>query len=82
MAEKKAVEKDTVTIVIPREPGGEDMLFVALNGKSYLIPRGKAVEVPKNVADVYYESVAAQEAALDHIDDFQDEMRTVQGAPV
>lgn len=85
MAEKKnaACVEDMVTIVVPREPGtvGDDMYFVALNGKAYNIPRGKPVQLPAPVAAVYYESIAAQDAAFMHIDEFQQEMRTVQGAP-
>ena len=36
----------------------KNSLYVAVNGKSYMIPRGKEVEVPWNVAKVVERSMA------------------------
>lgn len=71
-----------VTLVIPRDPGGEQMMFIALNGKAYNIPRGKPVEVPKAVAEIYYRSIQAEEISYAYSDEQQREMNVVQGAPV
>lgn len=77
----ETVEEKKVSLIVPREPGGEEMLFVALNGKAYNIPRGKVVEIPEDVARVYYNSVAAEENAWKNSMAMQAEMNTVQGAP-
>lgn len=81
MAEKKITGDETVTIFVPRIPGGPEMMFVALNGKAYNIPRGTATEVPKDVANIFYMSVQAEENAWKQSEEFQRDMLTVQGAP-
>lgn len=49
MAEKTAAR---VTVYVPRERADEDPnLFVGINGKNYLIPRGKSSQVPPEVAE-------------------------------
>jgi hypothetical protein len=53
-----------VTVKVPRLPGSENQsMFVGVNGKTWLIQRGKAVKVPKYVALVIQESIDAREAA-------------------
>ena len=42
----------TVTIKIPLTRKEHDDVYVAVNGKSFLIKRGEAVEVPDYVAEV------------------------------
>ena len=57
---KTEVKEGYVKINIPR--GGqkeEPNLFVAINGKAYLIPKGKTSEVPDFVAKEIYRSQAA-----------------------
>ena len=45
-------EKTTVTIRLPLTRELREDVFVGLNGKTWLIKRGEAVEVPTNVAKV------------------------------
>lgn len=44
--------KDTVVIRLPLSRGEREDVYVAVNGKSYLIRRGEPVEVPCAVAEV------------------------------
>lgn len=62
MAEKK------VKIKIPRLPGNSERqeLYVAVNGKAYIIQRGKYVEVPPEVAEVIEHSEMAEEVAAEY----------------
>lgn len=54
MAEKKAetVKPKTVKIKLPLTRYEKDDVYVAINGKSYLIKRGETVEVPEAVVEV------------------------------
>lgn len=53
---------DKVKITLPRARKGEaESLFVGINGVNYLVPKGKAVEVPKAVADEIRRSQAAED---------------------
>ncbi len=45
-------KKDTVVIRLPLSRGEREDVYVAVNGKSYLIRRGEPVEVPRSVAEV------------------------------
>ena len=52
-----------VDLYIPRAGSHEDPnLFISVNGKNYLLPRGKTSNVPEEVAAEYNRSVKAQEA--------------------
>ncbi len=42
----------TVKIKLPLTRGEKEDVYVAVNGKSYLIKRGETVEVPASVAEV------------------------------
>ena len=44
--------KDTVTIRLPLTKTEKDDVFVGLNGTTYLIKRGVAVDVPRGVAKI------------------------------
>ena len=48
----KANKPKMVTIKLPLTRKEQDDVFVAVNGKSFLITRGKEVEVPEYVAKV------------------------------
>ncbi len=48
----KAPKADTVKIKLPLTRGEKDDVYVALNGKPYLIKRGEEVEVPCGVAEI------------------------------
>lgn len=55
-------------IMIPRAQANEDPnLFVAVNGVSYILPKGKKSKVPKYVAEEVRRSWDAQAAADDRI---------------
>lgn len=65
MATTKTPETKPVmeTVFIPKIPGEDETVFVGINGKSWLIPRGKSCEVPVFVADMLRERQRRQEAA-------------------
>jgi len=53
--------KNSVTVELPRARGSEAReVFVGVNGVNYLIPRGKAVEVPAFVAEELSRAAAAE----------------------
>jgi hypothetical protein len=47
---------DLVTYYVPRGEANDEDVFVALNGKSYLLRRGSTVRVPRAVYDILMES--------------------------
>lgn len=57
--------QEMVKIKIPRDPvnKGNDSMFVAINGRKFLIQRGKTVEVPRAVAEVIEHSEEQAEEA-------------------
>jgi|GEM_PF-1237531 len=60
---KNTADTERVEIMVPRGAANDDPnLFISVNGKNYLLPRGKRSMVPREVADEYNRSVAAQEA--------------------
>ena len=77
MAEKKPINQidapvvgvnDKVKLTVPRMQGVKHQPdeFISVNGKSYLIQRGKTVKVPRFVADAYYASVKNQAKAEEY----------------
>lgn len=52
MATTTETTKKTVKIKLPLTRTEKDDVYVAVNGKSYLIKRGETVEVPACVAEV------------------------------
>ena len=52
MAEVKANKPKLVKIKLPLTRYEKDDVYVALNGKSYLIKRGVEVEVPKGIVEI------------------------------
>lgn len=56
---------EKVRLVVPKIPQEKDQtdLFVSVNGKNYLIQRGKPVTVPRNVKEVVEASLKKSEAA-------------------
>lgn len=66
-ATKKAVNDTYVEIDVPRAaPGDDPNLVIGINGKLYIIPRGKKTKVPRAVAREYERSKHAQAVADDH----------------
>lgn len=69
------------TVFVPKVSGDDDTLFVALNGRTFLVPCGKRVEVPKPVAAIIHASEDARTAADAFAEAEQAKMNTVMGAP-
>lgn len=65
---QQAVTKDTrVEVFIPRPHAGEDPnLFVCVNGKAFLLPRGKKSLVPQYVKDEIERSFNAEADMYEH----------------
>jgi hypothetical protein len=79
MAAAKTPEKteELVALKIPRSRTGEsEDVFIGLNGKVYLIQRGKEVLVPPGVKEIWENSQSAEDVVADIIDDtkFKDPM--------
>lgn len=67
-----AAEDDRVEVFIPKGyAGDEPNLFVSVNGKNYLLPRGKKSRVPAHVAYEIKRSLKAQEILDQHIDEMK-----------
>ena len=57
--------EERVEIFVPKgNANDEPNLLLAVNGVSYLLPKGKKSKVPKHIAEEFFRSQAA-EAALD-----------------
>lgn len=64
-----ATKEDKVEVFVPRgDVNGDPNLFISVNGKNYLLPRGKTSTVPKCIADEYYRSLKAQGKFDDTVD--------------
>ena len=67
--ETEEVKEEKVEVFIPRGQANEDQnFFVSVNGKNYLLPKGKKSMVPKYIADEINRSFEAQEAMYKRID--------------
>ena len=65
-ANTNTTEKETyVDLFIPRGYGNDDPNeFISVNGKNFLLPKGKTSKVPKYVKEEFERSQKAQEAFL------------------
>lgn len=64
------VEEERVEIFVPRGYAkDEPNLMIAVNGVTYLLPRGKKSYVPKHIADEFYRSQAAQDILDSHMEE-------------
>ena len=62
-----------VELFVPKGGANEEPnLLIGLNGRNYLLPRGKRSMVPQAVAAEYHRSVAAQEALDRKMDTLQE----------
>lgn len=62
MAEEKITKKDMEDIYIPKGYASEDPNhYIVINGKRWILPRGKTSTVPSFVAEEYRRSLRAQE---------------------
>ena len=69
---RAAAEDDRVEVFIPKGyAGDEPNLFVSVNGKNFLLPRGKKSKVPAHVAYEINRSLKAQEILDQHIDEMK-----------
>lgn len=71
-AETVAVEdpNEKVTIRVPRiHPKEDPNLFVGINGKNYIIPRGKAVKVPRFVKEEIDRSEKAKDRFYETVEE-------------
>lgn len=60
---------ERVEIFVPRGyANDEPNMIIAVNGVTYVLPRGKHSEVPKHIADEFYRSQKAQEALDKRVD--------------
>lgn len=55
-----------VKIRLPLSRNEKDDVYVAINGKSYLIKRGETVEVPESVAEVLQHKEKQLETAMEY----------------
>lgn len=63
MAKKDQKDEDLVQVHLFQDNGKyKDDVFVAVNGRSYLIKRGETVMVPRSVAQVLEQSDAQDKA--------------------
>ncbi len=66
--ETKAKTTKSVKMVdlhVPREHAKQKDLYIAVNGEDYLIKRGSTVKVPWYIKEVYENSVAMKNAAME-----------------
>ena len=64
-----ANKEEKIKITLPRAGKNEDPnLFVGINGKNYLVPKGKTSEVPKAVYDEIMRAQRAEEALYAYVD--------------
>lgn len=67
MAEKTNVWNETVEVRLQKAPKTEqNFQFVGVNGRTFQVPRGVAVEVPKPVAEVLRNAEKAKAEAEEY----------------
>ncbi len=59
----ETVTEEKVIVRLPRNGVNDDAEFVGVNGSTYLIPKGKPVEIPKAVAEVLRHKEEMEEVA-------------------
>ena len=64
--EKTVTKPKTVKIRLPLSRNESDDVYVAVNGKSYLIKRGQTVEVPESVAEVLQHKEEMLEVSMEY----------------
>jgi len=65
-----APEEERVEIFVPKGyANDEPNLMIAVNGVTYLLPKGKSSKVPKHIAEEFYRSQKAQEAQDKRVDE-------------
>lgn len=75
MAESK---EKLATIRVPRGRSNEEpCLMIGINGRNWLLPRGKTSEVPDYVAEEFNRHMDAVDAYSSKITEIQDEERAI-----
>lgn len=60
-------KEKTVKLFVDRIPGDTDEnVVVAINGKTWLLPKGKTSDVPESVAYEYERSLRAKRYSVEH----------------
>lgn len=72
-----ATKSKRVTVTLPRLYGQNAIQeeFFSVNGKNYIIERGKEVEVPEEVAEVIRNADKAKEYAMNYVDSLENKKR-------
>lgn len=74
-----ARKEETVKFVLFRDDDRyKEPLFVGVNGKSYLIERGKEVEIPKSVHEVIINSMSQKRATEEAMENAK-QVELIQG---
>ena len=68
-----ATKEKRVTVRLPRLAGQNAIQeeFFSVNGKNYIIERGKEVDIPEAVAEVIRNGEKAEEYAMKYVDDLE-----------
>ena len=64
---KKADDKVDILIPLESNPNAPSEEFFSVNGKNYIIKKGKTVKVPPEVAEVYYNGQKQLEKNRDYV---------------
>jgi len=67
-AEAKAPAIEKVPVYIPKKGPGDDARYLAVNGKRIMVKTNTHVMLEKKFAEVYYNSIASDEAAQAYIE--------------
>jgi anionic cell wall polymer biosynthesis LytR-Cps2A-Psr (LCP) family protein len=63
-------EKELVALSIPRDSSSNDPnLFISVNGKNYILPKGKTSMVPPHIAAEYHRAERAKNVTAEHIEE-------------
>ena len=63
-------KEEYVDLYVHREPGNDDPnVFIGINDKTYLLPKGKTSKVPVAVKEEYERSLRAKEKRLANSED-------------
>ena len=68
--EKAEKAEKRVDVYIPKGFANDDPnFFIGINGKSYILPKGKTSSVPPEVAAEYERAKKAQQVLDEHVDE-------------
>ena len=77
----EAKTEELVEVYVPKgSPKDDPNLFVGINGKNWLLPKGKTSKVPAYVAEEYNRHLAAVESYTETISSIQESEKAVNAA--